>query len=537
MRHYSLFLFCTMLVLCALATPPPSTGQSSLAGIDDLVRQTMTAQNIPAMSVCIVKNGTLPFAKSYGLADRERNVAAMLQTRFRIASISKTVTAVAAMRLVEQGKLNLDADINTYLPVKVRHPLFADAPITARMLMTHTSSINDLQGLFGAAFYGAGDCPVTLAELVRRTFVGASGNPSGDWYGTTAEFSDALPGTRYTYSNMGTALLGYVVECVARKPFYQVCNEEIFVPLCMNDTRWLLAELDTMTLARPYIVEGGAFVPMPHRGAACYPFGQLRSTAPDLAKYMHVLLNEGRSLSGYQVLQAQTLRQMLTVSRATSDAVERIGLQFITFPLDGYEVWGHKGALDDARSEFQFLPTERCGVILLANTYCDLTSLRNSLLATARSVPSGISDSLARMMNCQQSVMTAIAHTAGEANVQAAQANDVECSFAPNPASTLTSLRISLPARLAPLALSVPPAPPRSISLRAVNLLGQELHLPFHLPLHLPLSFPLGHFPATRSAGGVYSQDVDVSGWAAGLWFVTLSVDEQRFTTSLLVRR
>lgn len=344
--------------------------------IDAAVQREMTAQNIPGLALAIVKNGTIAFSKGYGLADRERNIAMTPATRFQIASTSKAVTAVAVMQLVEEGRIALADDINKFLPFPVRNPMFADRPITVEMVLAHTSSINDGPTLFNLVV--PGDSPISLADLISRSL-----QPTGNLYDQAATFATRAPGTEFRYTNMNTALLGYIVERVAGRPFNVQCNERIFTPLCMNASRWFLSELDSSNVARPYRKSGMTLTPRPHTGFPDYPDGQLRSTVLDLSKFLWAFINGGVPFAGARMLRSETISTMTRVRFAGSE----MGLHLFSDDLDGTITWGHGGSLEDAGSDLQFSVGDSIGVSILANTDVRITSLRNAIMRLARELP------------------------------------------------------------------------------------------------------------------------------------------------------
>ena len=270
-------------------------------------------------------------------ADPGRSQPVTLATKFRVASLSKVATAIGAMQLVEQGKLDLDADISQYLGFALRNPAYPDRPITARMLLSHTSSLRD------AGFYNL-PLPYTLRDL----FV-----PDGAYYANGAHFAapegdaDRGPGAFFTYANLNYGVLATVMEAAAHERFDQYMARHLFAPLGIDagfaagdlsdagvrdlaalytkqdpqgvwdpQGRWYpqvddfhgvrprplppAAGADSPTLAmhdkasakaphravQPYAIGTNATVFAPHSG--------LRISARDLAKLMLLLLNGGR---------------------------------------------------------------------------------------------------------------------------------------------------------------------------------------------------------------------------------------------------
>lgn len=425
--HYGLFL---MFVGSLQA-------QSVTDRIDSTVQRAMTANNVPGMSVAIIKDGTIAFAKGYGLADRERNIPVTTQTRFAIASVSKTMTAVALMQLVDAGQVRLDADINTYLPFQVRNPAFPATPITVQMLLTHTSSINDGATLFG--YVVPGDSPIALADFMRRSL-----SSGGDLFGQTVDFSMKMPGTEHKYCNMNTALLGYIVEVVARQPFNQYCNQRVFTPLCMNATRWFLSEFDSTTVAVPYSKSGSTLVRRPYTGFPDYPDGQIRTNVLDMSKFMWSLLNNGNGLTNAQILRPETLRRVLSPVFPGGS----IGLHFFYEEFTSRDsAWGHAGGLDDATAEMYVLRSENVGVVFMANTAissANSSALWQALLTLGREIAP----------NPRNPVQCTLATSVREI---ATELDEIELS--PNPVHDV--LMVKLPAN--------------GVSVRLIDALGKEV--------------------------------------------------------------
>ncbi len=423
-----ILVFVAMTTLCASNIAQAQTVQER---IDAAVQREMTAQNVPGMAVAIVKNGTIIFSKGYGLADRERNIPMTPATRFQIASTSKVITAVAVMQLVEEGRIALADDINKFLPFSVRNPMFADRPITVEMVLAHTSSINDGPTLFD--FVVTGDSPISLADFISRSV-----QTSGNLYDQAVTFATKAPGAEFKYTNMNTALLGYIVERVAGKPFNVQCNERIFTPLCMNNSRWFLSELDSSNVARPYRKSGMTLTPRPHTGFPDYPDGQLRSTVLDLSKFLWAFVNGGVPFASARMLRSETIPLMTRVRFAGSE----MGLHLYSDELDGTTTWGHAGSLDDAGSELQFSVSDSIGVSILANTSVGISSLRNALMRLARELP-------ANPRNPVQCILATSVRS--QASIDAAS---IEVS--PNPASD--ALRVKCAAK--------------NVSVRLVDVLG-----------------------------------------------------------------
>ena len=186
------------------------------AFLDELFAKQMEEYHIAGAAVSVVKDGKLFFAKGYGYADLEKRIPVdPEQTIFRIGSVTKLFTWTAVMQLVEQGKLDLDADINTYLDFRI--PNTYPQPITLKHLMTHTAGFEDLH--FETLALDANDLM-----------------PWREWMASHIPARVRPPGDRAAYSNYGAALAGYIVARVSGQPYDQYIQEHILDPLGMAHT-------------------------------------------------------------------------------------------------------------------------------------------------------------------------------------------------------------------------------------------------------------------------------------------------------------
>ena len=180
--------------------------------------QTQHERPLASLSVAVIRNGRLVYEQAMGARyldqrDPEKNLPAQVDTLYRVASVSKMVTAIAVMRLCEQGRLNLDTDIGTYLGYPVRHPNFPQVAITLRMLLSHTSSLRDDGGYNFPA-------QVTL----RNVF-----NLPGVW--ETSSSAQYAPGQFFSYVNLNWGVIGSVMEAVTGQRFDVLMSELVLQPL------------------------------------------------------------------------------------------------------------------------------------------------------------------------------------------------------------------------------------------------------------------------------------------------------------------
>lgn len=349
--------------------PAPDAGPGlDGGGFDDLdavIDTKMQTALVPGLAAAIVKDGRRVWSKGYGLADIAMNRAVTTDTLFILASISKAVLAVAIMQLVEQGHFGLDDDINGKLPFPIRNPRFPDTPITYRMLMSHASSVADGESIDAFELTIGTDAPLSLADFVRGYFL-----PGGAYYDSD-NWSTRAPASAVEYSNAGAALLGYLVEVVSGRSLQAYCQQNIFLPLGMEETSWFLSGLDTTHIALPYEYAGGQYTTEGHYTFPDYPDGQLRSSVDQLARILGMFMNGGE-LDGTRVLQRATIDEMRRIQYPALDGDQGL-LWYYERDTANRRLLGHSGAYIGTSCDLYYLPSAKAGYIILTNggTYYD----------------------------------------------------------------------------------------------------------------------------------------------------------------------
>ncbi len=340
---------------------------------DDLALQRYLERQVgivktPGIAAAVVRGNQVVWSAGAGWADIERGIPTSRDTVFQLASVSKTVTCAGIMTLVEDGVLNLDADINRYLPFDVHVPAAPDVPITMRTLLTHTSAIRDRWQIWGTptsdpTLYFHGDSPIALGDFCRSYFT-----VDGSEYRPKQNFFQREPGTVYTYSNLAVALAGYVAESASGTDFDALCKERILAPLRMSDSGYRLADIHTTDLAMPYS-DTGAFRPIYQYGYPDYPDGALRTSAAHLARWLGAFMNGG-SFQGDRVLAEDTVREIRR--NQLPDVVSwRQGLIWFQERTWGFPILGHDGGDFGESTRMFFRPDRNVGVVTLTNAYLD----------------------------------------------------------------------------------------------------------------------------------------------------------------------
>lgn len=334
------------------------------ADLEAYLQDRMDRADVPGMAVGIVSDSELVYTGTFGYRNIHAGMPVEDDTIFLVASVSKPVTASALMLLESRGELDLDDDVNDHMPIEIRNPYHPGAYITFRMLLTHTAGIEDNWD-FMQAFYtidaGGGDSPVSLAETVERYFV------EGREYYSPSNFSRRPPGSHRSYSNMGYALIGYAIEKITGTPFSEFCAENLFEPLGMDSSTWLIADLDEENAAVPYEMDRTGPLPLPQFSGYDYPAGQLRTTVADLAKLIGSFLGEPSPLP------EDTVEEMLRIQDPTLDRWQAIAWTYNVFgDLRGSRIHlpnlpGHSGATYGASACVLFDPAAGKAVIILTN--------------------------------------------------------------------------------------------------------------------------------------------------------------------------
>lgn len=363
MKKQILQIICVyILALISSITVLSQTNPNPNPAVDAFILNEMALERFPGVSAVIVKDGKIVWIQSYGFADVANAIPVEDTTVFMLASVSKLFTGTAAMQLFENNQIQLDDDVNQYLPWTLQIPGFPISSVTFRQLMTHSSSIKDNHAPM-LTYYGYPDPTITLEDCMQRYF-----EPSGSDYSPTANFLPNTPGSVYEYSNMATALIGYLVQLASGMPFDQYCSQNIFSQLCMDKTSWFFADFDSTHVARPYQFSGGNYIPYAHYGYADYPNGQLRSNVKDLANFMIAYLNGG-SFGTNSILSATSISQMWTEQIPSLDPTQGLSwYKEVIYHSSGTTMlWGHNGGGEGVSTEIYLDPVNKIGISVLTN--------------------------------------------------------------------------------------------------------------------------------------------------------------------------
>ena len=309
------------------------------------------------LAVGVVRDGSLAWFHGHGVADIASGTTVDPDTVFRIASISKTLTAIAVMQLSEQGLVDLDAPANDYLRGYSLVPAEAGfRPATLRHLLTHTAGVRAVRSppdlLRPALGWGArvGRPAPSLAEYYRGGLR-----------------VDVEPGTKWAYCNHGFATLGQIVEDVSGLPLERYLRERVFAPLGMESSDLVRSERVRPRLATGYELRSGGLTAVADREMAIAGAGSVYSTTRDMARYVSALLGGGANEHG-SVVRPETLARMFEPHYQPDPRIPGMGLGFFRDESGGHQTVGHDGIWNGFRSDMVVAPDAGIGVLAFANT-------------------------------------------------------------------------------------------------------------------------------------------------------------------------
>lgn len=360
-------------------TPPEPTGspyEFILQGPIDSFRIT---SGIPGLAVGIMEGDQLTYEGYFGLQSVDGEESVDRESRFTAGPLSAMVTAMAILQLVEEEKVDLDTHIGEYLKWELRHPVYPQANITLRMLLSHVGSIKDDSTLL-AGLVVTGDATEDL-----NGFVSSYLEAGGSLY-SPSHFDSERPGKVYSYSTVGLALAALVVQEIEGVPFSIWCETEIFAKLGFASDGWFLDNLSAGEIAVPHIkVAGEATAQLPY-GYPAFTAGLLRTNLRASTKMWRTLMNEG-TFAG-QVVYSEDQNEILEkVHFPFTDPLQAFGWRVADLGLTTTYFSGGEDIGFSAVAYFD--PASDIGVIILANINGvseELAAVAQIALSTAQSL-------------------------------------------------------------------------------------------------------------------------------------------------------
>jgi CubicO group peptidase (beta-lactamase class C family) len=332
----------------AVAAPAAALERADLeTWLDGMVTYALKAGDMAGAVVVVVKDGHVLLQKGYGYADVSKKLAMdPEQTMVRIGSTSKLFTWTAVMQLVEQGKLDLDRNINDYLDFTI--PNDFGKPVTLRDLMNHRGGFEE--GLKDILWTNPQGVPSTEAYLKdhKRPMLFA-------------------PGEVPAYSNYGAALAGYIVERISKEPYERYIERHILAPLGMTHTSFdqPLPEHFAAAVSKGYRTASAP--PGPYELIVTRPAGSGTTTAADMAHFMIAHLQDGH-FGDAEILQVDTAKRMHSPSEQAPAGFATMAHGFFRELHNGRTVIGHGGDTIYFHNDFELLPAEGVGIDFTFNS-------------------------------------------------------------------------------------------------------------------------------------------------------------------------
>ena len=361
------------MVLAAWMVCATALGETS--DVDEAVRKIFKMYKAVGGTVLAAKDGEIIYQYNYGFANRQSKTPVTEDTYFRVASVTKMVSAIRIMQLVEAGALDLDADLSDYLGFTLRNPYAREVPITLRHLMTHTSSLNQ------NGSYGRRGLEALLA---------LEGHHRASYY-------DEIPGTKYRYSNFGAGVMGSVLEAVTGKNVQDTVAEGVFKPLGIDaayHASYLATPSDIATcynsdgtvessvqksLTRDWEAEPN---PDTHYNLTV---GKLWITGRDLCR-LGIALCDGGEVDGMVLLQPETVAEMLASQQGRGgvriDSPYGLCVNRNDTLLADRLVYGHQGMSGGITANVYFEPESRFVFVMISNGCSN--KLQNRVCAISR---------------------------------------------------------------------------------------------------------------------------------------------------------
>ncbi|WP_443947542.1 serine hydrolase domain-containing protein [Pedobacter sp. AW1-32] len=360
----------SILLTLLIALSFESFGQN--ASVDRDLTEIMQKYSAVGAAIAVVREGKVVYQKSYGYKDLDKKISLMNSDIFRIASISKSFSATSIMQLVEAGKLSLNDDFSKLVGFKIRNPNFPNQVITLKMLLSHTSSLNDSQGYFNL-------------DAVNP-------DRNSDW---AKCYNNYQPGTKYEYCNLNFNLIGAVIEKFSGERFDQYVKKHILSPLdlyagyCVDslDSTKFVKLYEYNAADRSFAEAKAAYAPrreelknyvLGYSTPVFSPTGGMKISATDLARYMIMHMNYGE-VDGKRIISKKHAKLMQT--KITDDEGYGLALRSVDDLIAGVNLKGHNGSAYGLYSTMFFNPKEKYGFVVITNGcnptytggYCDFS--------------------------------------------------------------------------------------------------------------------------------------------------------------------
>jgi CubicO group peptidase (beta-lactamase class C family) len=347
---YRLIVTALLGVCLAPAAHPAPSAQTredhAFAVLSDVVTAKMREYQVPGVALGIVRNGQITI-RGFGVTSVEDPLPVTADTIFPLASISKTVTATAIMRLVEQGRLDLRAPVRKYLPDFRVQDEAASRDVTVWHLLTHTSG---WEGQLSAIDYGS----ETLARFVA---------------GLASNMQLAPPGAAWSYNNAAFGVAGRIIEVVTGLSIHDAFSDLVFKPLGLTRASTRVGDVATHRLAQGHRVraDGTATIVRPFNLGSTTPAGGAAMSMTDLLTYVRFHMGDGRNSAGSAILTPATLEQMQTPQLRKQATDDEMGIGWHLRQVGGVRLAAHGGTFAGHILLLEFVPGSGFALAILTN--------------------------------------------------------------------------------------------------------------------------------------------------------------------------
>jgi CubicO group peptidase (beta-lactamase class C family)/D-alanyl-D-alanine dipeptidase len=352
-RHFVLTAIFLLLPASLFAQPqiaPPDKYAPVAANLEKLIQHEVVQKKLPAISIALVDDQTVVWAKGFGYADPAAKKPATAETVYRVGSVSKLFTDIAVMQLVEAGKLDLDAPVTNYIP-EFKPKDLKGKPITLRHMMAHRAGLVR-EPPVGHYFDAVN---LSLEKMV------ASLNDTPQLFPVE---------TKIKYSNAAIATVGYVLQRTQKEEFAKYLQHAVLDPLGMKHSNFGPTPESQKELAKAimWTYQGREF-PAPTFELGEAPAGCMYTTVLDLGKFISVLAAKGQGPSG-RMVKPETIEQMFTPQFAKPEDKSGFGIGFMIGELQEKKRIGHGGAIYGFATELAYLPDEKLGAVVVISCDC-----------------------------------------------------------------------------------------------------------------------------------------------------------------------
>lgn len=336
---------------------PKASVEKTLKEMDTILTKAFNKDPLPGLAVGVIYQGELVYTRAFGFANVETEKPVTMDTVFRIMSISKTFTGIGLMQLWEQKKFDLDDPVNPHFKfMKVQHEDPEAPPVTFRHLLTHTCGIGETRGLldFFRPVGGLGARPDTRILSMPEYYNGCL-KP------------ELYPGEKWAYSNHAYAALAQLIEDISGVAFPEYMIKNVFEPLGMNGTDYVMSERVRSELAQGYQFKNDRFVPVDYLRLNTPGCGGIFSSVNEMAKYVAALMDGGKNQHG-SVIKPGTLKMMMTSQLDSDPRVHDMGLAFMLEKYGRYAIAEHSGGWPGFVSAMKVASGANTGVVVFTNS-------------------------------------------------------------------------------------------------------------------------------------------------------------------------